>query len=94
MAHMMRNFIGNNISKVPESPPFRGQNSKWQPKILKFANDSEKAGVNYFTQPVKIHFCCICSTATIMNIVSSTAVHLGVKKSPKLGQLGSFLFIF
>ena len=60
MAHMMRNFIGNNISKVPESPPwgkfFRGQNSKWLPKILKFANDSEKAGVNYFTQPVKIHF--------------------------------------
>jgi len=60
MAYMMQNSMGNNISKVPESLPwgkfFRGQNSKWLPKILKFVNNNGKAGVNYFTQPIKIHF--------------------------------------
>ena len=44
---------------VPLGENFSGGKFKMAAKILKLANDSEKAGVNYFTQPVKIHFCCI-----------------------------------
>ena len=91
---MMQNLMGNNISKVPRNPPwgnfFRGRNSKWLPKICKLARIL--TWLMFLSSDSQNDLSCICVALIQQWLISLVFyLRLGVKRSPKLGQTGSFL---